>query len=188
MSSSNRLPPSFLYMQIYVSPLCRVSSVHLHLTPCATELSGKLHVVLRRPPCLQIPAYAERFCCLFASCPEEVQPYLFQHNTQAISRPTTCALLIFLVICFPATDFIPFLLRGLQPWNPFACWYKSCLSTFCYLLRQPFGSVLSAASLQSLLYLPLKSSYPLPAKLFKLEIVLAVCVINKCSFVKCFGM
>lgn len=53
-----------------------------------------------------------------------------------------------LIIRFPETDFIPFLLRGLQPLNPFACWYKSCLYAFCYLLRQPFGSVLSAIPLQ----------------------------------------
>lgn len=175
-------------MQIYISPLCRVASVHFHLIPCSTAIFGQLHVVLCRPPCLQVPAYAERFCCLFASCPEEVQPYLFSDNMQAISRPTTCAFLISLIICFPETDFILFLLRGLQPLSPFACWYKSCLYTFCYLLRQPLGSVLSAISLQSLLYLPLKSSYLRPAKLFNLEVMLTICVINKFSFVKCFGI
>lgn len=96
VSSSNRLPPAFLYMQTYISPLCRISSVHLHLIPCSTEIFGKLHVVLCRPPCLQIPAYAEHFCCLFVSCPEEVKPYLFSNTTQAISRLTTCALFYFL--------------------------------------------------------------------------------------------
>lgn len=187
-SSSNRLPPAFLYMQIYISPLCHISSVHCRLLPCSAEIFGKLQVVLCRPPCLQIPAYAERSCCLFASCPEEVQPYLFSNNTQAISRLTMCALLISLIMCFPETDFIPFLLRGLQPLNPFACWHKSCLYTFCYLPQQPFGPVLSAIPLQSLLYLPLKSSHLLPAKLFNLEIMLTVCVINKSSFVQCFGI
>lgn len=65
LSSSKRLPPVFLYMQIYISPLCCISGIHLDLIPCSTEISGKLHVVFCRPPCLQIPAYALRFCCLW---------------------------------------------------------------------------------------------------------------------------
>lgn len=39
---------------------------------------------------------SERFCCLFASRPEKVQPYLFSNNVRAISRLTTCDILIFL--------------------------------------------------------------------------------------------
>lgn len=94
--------------------------------PCSPEIFRRPHLGLRRPPCLQIPAYAERFCCLFASCPEEAQAHLFSNNMRAISRPATCALLIFLIICFPEMiDFIPFLIRGF-----------AALKSFCLLVQK----------------------------------------------------
>lgn len=113
-------------------------------------------------------------------------PICFPTTHKLFQDLTPCALLISLIIPFPKTDSIPFLVRRLHPLDPFACWYKSCLHTSCCQLWQPLGSVLSATPLQALFYLPLESPYLLPAKLFNLGIVLTNCVINMFSFVKCF--
>lgn len=175
LSSSGRLPAASLCMQIYLPPVCRLC---LHLISCSTQVSRKLHLVLCRPPHLQIPAYAKHCCCLFASCPQEAAPYPFSSNTQAIARLLPSALLLAWLICSPETDFIPFLLQGLQPLNLHASCCKVCLYTFCYLLWKHLCSGLSGLSLQSLLYLPLKSSYFLPAQLFNLKTMLTLCVIK----------
>lgn len=64
LSSSKRLPSVFLYMQIYISPLCCISSTHLDLIPCSTEICGELHVVFCRPPVSrsQLTPYASAAC------------------------------------------------------------------------------------------------------------------------------
>lgn len=99
------------------SPLCCVSGVLLHLLPCSAEISRAL--------CSSVATVcagpgSECFCCLFALCPEE--PCLFSNNTQAVARLHMCARLISLIIPFHKTDSISFLIQGLQPLDPFACW------------------------------------------------------------------
>lgn len=116
LSSLNCLPPVFPDMQISITAVFLVSS--FTFSPALLGFPESFvffcsHPVSRSrlPRALLLPV---------CTVPEE--PKLFPDLT-------TCALLISLIISFPKTDSIPFLIQGLQPLDPFACWYKSCLCT-----------------------------------------------------------
>lgn len=80
VSSSSRLPPVFLYMQIYVSPLCRLSRAHrLPAPPGPWEsftLSDRGHRVCRSQ------LNTDRLCCPLPSTTSPIS-----NTTRAIPRP-----------------------------------------------------------------------------------------------------
>lgn len=110
---------------------------------------------------------------------------LMPWRSTAAAILTVCALLVFWRVYFPERDFIPFLTGGSRPLTPCTCCFKSCPCPFGRLLLQSFGCCVSPIFSVSCTYLSGPLTFCL---LLNVGMVLAICVINESSFVKCFGI